>query len=149
MRLSTKGQYGLKALVDLAINGGCGPQSLKCVAERQGLSEHYLEQLIGPLRKAGLVIGVRGAQGGYLLARKADEITVGDVLRVLEGPIAEYSCVHAGEAEAAECRTTCPVYSVWGTVREAVNKAIDGVTLGDLARQARERAESDYPMYHI
>ena len=80
MKLSTKGRYGVKAMFDLALHHGEGPIALKSIAERQGISEHYLEQLIAVLRKAGLVKSVRGAQGGYSLAREPENITVGDII---------------------------------------------------------------------
>ena len=93
MRLSTKGRYGLKAMFDLTVNNGSEPISLNNIAKRQDISEHYLEQLMAILRKSGLVQSVRGAYGGYILARKPSEITVGDILRALEGPIGLVDCV--------------------------------------------------------
>ncbi|HRS21305.1 MAG TPA: Rrf2 family transcriptional regulator, partial [Clostridia bacterium] len=85
MILSTKGRYGLKIMYELALNYGEGPMSLKEVAQRQQLSETYLEQLIAHLKKAGLVKSIRGAQGGYELIRKPEEISVGEIIRTLEG----------------------------------------------------------------
>ena len=87
MKISTKGRYGLTIMMDLAKRFGQGPVPLKSVAERHGLSEHYLEQLIAPLRNAGLVRSVRGAYGGYKLAKDPEEITAGDIIRVLEAPL--------------------------------------------------------------
>ena len=87
MRVSTRGRYGLRAMVDLAANTAGGPVALREIAERQDLSESYLEQVFAALRKAGLVTAMRGPQGGYELGKPAAEITAGDVLRVLEGPI--------------------------------------------------------------
>ena len=83
MKLSTRGRYGIHTMYDLALNGENGPQSIKAIAERGGMPEAYLEQLIAGLKRAGLVTSTRGAQGGYMLARPAEEITVGDVLRAL------------------------------------------------------------------
>lgn len=113
MKLSTKGRYGLKAMYDLALNYGDEPVSLKSIAERQGISENYLEQLMANLRKAGLVRSIRGAYGGYLLSREPSKITVGDVLRALEGPIGLVDCVL--EQDAVKCLKyeNCITRTVW------------------------------------
>jgi Rrf2 family cysteine metabolism transcriptional repressor len=87
LKISTKGRYGLTIMMELATRLGEGPTSLKSIAEKHQLSEHYLEQLVAPLRNAGLVKSVRGAYGGYILSQAAEEISAGDVIRVLEGPI--------------------------------------------------------------
>ena len=87
MKLSTKGRYGLRALIDLARYSEMEPVSISCIAERQNLSERYLEQLMSLLKKAGLIKSIRGAGGGYVLAKDAGEISVGDVLRALEGSL--------------------------------------------------------------
>ena len=91
MRISTRGRYGLRAMVELALAFGQGPVPLKEIATKQGLSEHYLEQLMGSLRKAGIVKSVRGAQGGYQLAKDPAEISTGEVLRVLEDLFHQWS----------------------------------------------------------
>lgn len=125
MKLSTKGRYGITLMIDLGMNHQDGPVSLKSVAERQSLSEHYLEQLIAPLRNAGLVRSIRGAYGGYVLAKQPHEITVGDIVRVLEGPI---TIVDEPESEQAE---------LWEKVRESINSVLDGTTLQDLIDKKR------------
>lgn len=145
MKLSTKGKYGVKALFELAMHEGAGPLSLKAIADRQGLSEHYLEQLAAPLRKAGLITSVRGAQGGYVLSRPADQITVGDVIRVLEGPVGFTDCAIEGESDPANAN--CPVHGVWEKVTRQIVAVIDSITLQDLVDQAR--AEDQNLMYHI
>lgn len=138
LRLSTKGHYGLKAMFDLAQNYGTDPIPLKSVAERQSLSEHYLEQLIAVLRKAGLVNSVRGAQGGYILARDPSEIKVGDVIRALEGPIAPVECVN--ELEPVECDKAdcCITRNVWARLRDSITEVMDSITLADMCRDARQ-----------
>ncbi|OAT85010.1 RrF2 family transcriptional regulator [Desulfotomaculum copahuensis] len=138
MRLSTRGHYGLKAMFDLAQHYGAAPVPLKLIAERQSLSEHYLEQLLGALRKAGLVKSVRGAQGGYMLAREPDRIKVGDVIRVLEGPIAPVDCVN--ETNPAECDQfeCCVTRTVWAKVRDSIAGVLDSISLGDMCRDARQ-----------
>ena len=119
LRLSTKGRYGLKAMFDLAVNHANEPISLKSVAERQNISEHYLEQIIADLRRSGLVRSVRGAYGGYYLARKPSEITIGDILRAVEGPIGLVDCVL--EYDAVECMKyeDCITRIVWEKIRIA------------------------------
>ena len=101
MKLSTRGRYGIHAMYDLARYADCGPQSIKAIAEREGIPEAYLEQLIAVLKREGLVTSTRGAQGGYALSRPASEITVGDVLRALEGELPE---IELPETEMAGAR---------------------------------------------
>lgn len=139
MRLSTRGHYGLKAIMDLALRYGQGPVALRSVAERQGIPAHYLEQLIALLRQAGLVKGVRGAQGGYMLAREPEKIKVGEVIRALEGPLAPVSCVKEGDDPAACERVSyCRARTVWLRVRDALASTLDSISLADLCREAEE-----------
>ncbi|HHV84144.1 MAG TPA: Rrf2 family transcriptional regulator [Tepidanaerobacter syntrophicus] len=135
MKLSTKGRYGLKAMYDLALNYGGEPMPLKNIAERQDISEPYLEQLMAILKKEGLVQSVRGAYGGYLLTREPSKITVGDVLRALEGPIGLVDCVL--EQDAAECEKydSCITRIVWEKIRDSIIKTIDSITLWDMCHE--------------
>ena len=131
MKVSTRGRYGLRAMADLAMAAGDDKcVSLKSVAERQGISEHYLEQLILPLKKAGVVNSMRGAQGGYKLARAAADITVGEILRALEGSLAPVDCIAEGEASCgnADC-DCCPTKQVWGKIYDSLNDVVDSITL--------------------
>ena len=130
MKLSTRGRYGIHAMYDLAENAGAGPQPIKAIAERQQVPEAYLEQLIAVLRKADLVNSVRGAQGGYMLSRDASEITVGQVLRALEGGLALVDCLAEEDACAKAC--SCPTRVVWLKLHEGVNNIVDGITLQDM-----------------
>ena len=130
LKLSTKGRYGIHAMYDLALYGTETPQCIKAIAERQGVPEAYLEQLIGQLRKSGLVKSVRGAQGGYLLARPPAEITVGQVLRTLEGELAVVDCLL--EEDACDKAYACPTRVVWKKVRDGLNEIVDGITLQDM-----------------
>lgn len=148
MKLSTKGKYGVKALFELAMHEGAGPMSLKTIAERQGLSEHYLEQLAAPLRKAGLIVSIRGAQGGYVLSRPSKEITVGDIIRVLEGPIGFTDCSTEGDA-APDCAATCVVHGVWEKVTQQIVNVIDSITLQDLVEQAQAEQAKQNLIYQI
>ena len=148
MRVSTRGRYGLRALVDLAIHATAGPVALREIAERQGVSESYLEQVFASLRKAGLVTALRGPQGGYELGRPAAEITAGDVLRVLEGPISPVHCVDQG-ARDSRCKrgSFCATRGFWEDLRDQVNAFLDGTSLADLANRAPGNSESK--MYYI
>ena len=110
MKLSTKGRYGIHAMYDLALHAQNGPQPIKAIAERQNVPEAYLEQLFGQLRRAGLVLSTRGSQGGYTLSRPAAEISVGDVLRVVEGPLAITDCLSDEALCDRACR--CPTRGV-------------------------------------
>ncbi|MCL0081202.1 Rrf2 family transcriptional regulator [Peptococcaceae bacterium] len=136
MKLSTKGRYGLKAMFDLALHYGDIPIPLKVVAERQCVSENYLEQLIAVLRKAGMVNSVRGAQGGYVLAKKPEQITVGDIIRVMEGSIAPLDCVKEGEAVDCIQFEHCVSRNVWLRVRDSITDVLDTTTLADMCREA-------------
>ncbi|MFX4263193.1 RrF2 family transcriptional regulator [Pelotomaculum propionicicum] len=138
MRLSTRGHYGLKAMFDLAQNYGSGPISLKTVAERQNLSDHYLEQLIAMLKKAGLVKSMRGAQGGYVLAREPSEINVGDIIRALEGPIAPVYCVSEENPGVCDEADYCITRTVWERVRDGLAELLDSISLADMCREAAE-----------
>ncbi|HYE84251.1 MAG TPA: Rrf2 family transcriptional regulator [Clostridia bacterium] len=131
MILSTKGRYGLKMMYELALSYGSGPMSLKEVAQKQQLSETYLEQLIAHLKKAGMVTSVRGAQGGYELSRKPEEITVGEIIRLLEGPLAPSECVLD---DVPECTRAdyCVTRLIWEKIMESINNVIDSITLNDM-----------------
>jgi Rrf2 family protein len=148
--ISTKGRYGTKALFELALRYGAGPLALREIAERQGLSEHYLEQLVAPLRKAGLVQSVRGAQGGYTLARDPASITVGDILRVLEGPVTPTECALENFDFARCCANpdVCPDRDVWIKVRKGIEQVVDNITLADLVEDWQRSGERA-PMYYI
>ncbi|KUO58762.1 MAG: Rrf2 family transcriptional regulator [Gracilibacter sp. BRH_c7a] len=133
MKFSTRGRYGVQIMVDLAQHGTEGPISLKSIADRQKLSEHYLEQLVPELRKAGLVKSIRGSQGGYILAKKPEDIYIGDVIRILEGPIAPVDCTNELDGESC-CEKTdfCITREVWVKVRDSINDVVDSISLADL-----------------
>ena len=130
MKLSTRGRYGIHAMYDLALNYGEPPQCIKAIADRQNIPEAYLEQLIASLRRAELVTSVRGAQGGYRLARPPEEITVGEVLRTLEGGLNLVDCLLEEDACGKSC--ACPSRIVWMKLRDGVNRVVDGITLKDM-----------------
>ncbi|WP_416197861.1 MAG: Transcriptional regulator, BadM/Rrf2 family [Sporanaerobacter sp.] len=132
MKLSTKGRYGLKAMFQLALHYGEGPIPLKNVADEQNISENYLEQLVAVLKKNGLLESVRGAQGGYLLAKSPDEITVGNILRVLEGDMAPADCVLDNEMFKCEKAEYCVTKLVWTRIRDSIDDVVDSITLQDM-----------------
>ena len=137
MVLSTRSRYGLRAMFDLALNYGSGPVALKTVAERQKLPEPYLEQIVIGLRKARLLRGVRGAQGGYILTQPPEKITVGDVIRALETTIAPANCAGDGDGPECELADFCPSRAVWAKIGESINNAMDGITLADMIEDYR------------
>lgn len=139
MKLSTKGRYGVAAMYDLALHYGQGPISLKSVAQRQGISEHYLEQLMGTLRKAGYVKSIRGAQGGYSLTKDPGQITVGNIICIMEGPIAPVDCLLSTDAGHDYCQRAgiCVTRGVWAKVRDSINQVLDSITLADLCREEK------------
>lgn len=138
MKVTTKGRYGLTIMIELAKEYGQGPKSLKSIAQENNLSEHYLEQLAAPLRNAGLVRSVRGAYGGYKLAKEPTEITAGDVIRVLEGPI---TLVEGIEEEKPAQQ------ALWLRIRDAIRGVLDHTTLKDLADSGDNNKEEAYMFY--
>jgi Rrf2 family cysteine metabolism transcriptional repressor len=139
MKISTKGRYGLTIMMELAAKFGEGPISLKSIAERNGLSEHYLEQLVAPLRNAGLVKSIRGAYGGYILSKDPADITSGDIIRILEGPI---SPVDFTEEDDPAKR------NLWLRIRDSIAEVLDSTTLENLITY-REAEKKDSYMFYI
>lgn len=132
MKLSTKGQYGVKAMFDLALHYGDEPISLKSIAERQEISEYYLEQLIAVLRRENLVKSVRGAQGGYVLSKEPSKITVGEILNVLEGPLEISECIVDDERIECSKANYCPTRLIWVKIKNAVNDVVNSISLSDM-----------------
>ncbi|MCI5648514.1 MAG: Rrf2 family transcriptional regulator [Fusicatenibacter sp.] len=135
MKLSTKGRYGLRALIDLASHDSEGAVSIQSISERQGISESYLEQLVRPLRKAGLIESVRGAGGGYVLAKPADSISVGDILRTLEGSLDAVTCPANQENGNCEEADFCVTRFVWQRINDSITNTVDAISLGELVRE--------------
>lgn len=138
MKISTKGRYAVRVMLDLALNDTGGCIKVKDIAGRQGISEKYLEQIIGVLNRAGYVKSARGAQGGYRMAKDPGEYTVGMILRLTEGTMAPVACLEEG-APACERCDTCETLEVWKELYKAVNNVIDNVTVADLAERHRQR----------
>ncbi|MGE5582794.1 MAG: RrF2 family transcriptional regulator [Bacillota bacterium] len=153
MKISTRGEYGIRAMLDIALHDCEGPVALKSISERQEISEPYLEQLIGGLRKAGMVTATRGAQGGYELAKKPSEIRIGDLIRVLEGPIAPVECVREEDDkdDKSGCcsnASRCATRVLWQKLRDSMVEVLDSTTLGDLVRIYQDLNKSE-TMYYI
>lgn len=141
MKLSTKGRYGVAAMYELALRHGSGPISLKSIAANQDISEHYLEQLICTLRNAGFVSSTRGSQGGYILAKDPAEITVGDIITVMEGPIALVDCLLSDAETNSYCKKAgaCVTRNVWAKVCDSINAVLDSITLADLCSEEKKK----------
>lgn len=138
MRLSTRGRYGLKAMFQLALYYGEGPIALKQIADEQNLSESYLEQLFSALRKEGLIKSVRGAQGGYMLSKEPENITVGEIIRCLEGSIAPSDCVLESDGFTCTNENKCVTKTVWMKIKDSIDNVIDGITLQDMINDNAE-----------
>ena len=140
MKISTKGRYGLRTLMDIAAHQGKGPVNLHDMAERLGISAKYLWQIVNLLKTAGFVRGTRGPKGGYVLIRDPGDITLLDVVQVLEGPVSLVECV---DDSACCARTaTCVANSVWAEVSEAVRNALRGLTLAEILRRHADAGNS-------
>lgn len=138
MKISTKGRYGLTIMMELATRFGEGPTSLKSIAEKHQLSEHYLEQLVAPLRNAGLVKSIRGAYGGYILSKTADQISAGDVIRVLEGPISPVDFTEEDDPAKRD---------LWVRIRDSIAIVLDSTTLEDLITYKDQGTNDNYMFY--
>ena len=141
MKLSTKGRYGLRALIDLAVYSGQEAVSIQSIAKRQNISDRYLEQLMGKLRRAGLVVSIRGAGGGYRLARPAGEISVGEVLRALEGDLDAVTCPGTEEGPGCEDADLCVTRYVWKRINDSITQAVDTIMIEQLVEESRRIRE--------
>ena len=142
MKISTKGRYALRLMLDLAMNDTGSPVSLKDVAKRQGISDKYLEQIISVLNRAGYVKSVRGAQGGYMLRKEPEDYTVGMILRLTEGSLAPVSCIEEDEVNC-ERQESCVTLILWKKINDAGSEVVDHTTLQDLVDWQREK-NGDY-----
>jgi Rrf2 family cysteine metabolism transcriptional repressor len=138
LKISTKGRYGLTIMMELANQFGASPTSLKSIAEKHQLSEHYLEQLIAPLRNAGLVKSIRGAYGGYILSRPPEEITSGDIIRVLEGPISPVDFTEEDDPAKRD---------LWMRIRDSIASVLDSTTLAYLIAYQGDGVSDEYMFY--
>lgn len=140
MKLSSRARYGLRALIDLAVHSETENVSISSIAARQNLSEAYLEQLMAKLKRAELVSSTRGAQGGYQLARPAEQISVGDVLRALEGNLDAVQCAGLSE-EGCQGAQLCVSKYVWQKINESIARTVDEIKLNTLVEESRAAQE--------
>lgn len=148
MKISTKGRYGLKAMVDLAVYSMGQPLNLKSIAERQNVSEKYLEHIFSTLKKAGLIKSLKGTQGGYMLAYNSDSITVGRIIKALEGNLSTIDKASTEEGDA-DILDQCITQNVWQKIDESVNELMESITLEDLVNQYKNMSEGAGYMYFI
>ncbi len=147
MKISTKIRYGTRAMLELALNYGKGPVDLKEIAKKEDISLKYLEQVIVPLKAAGLLKATRGSRGGYSLAKPPSEISLSDVVKVLEGPIELVNCIK----DPARCSRSlhCVSRDIWKQATEALENVFDSITFEEMAKRKKEKEEKAPPMYQI
>ncbi len=139
MKLSTKGRYGLRAVLDIAVHADEEAVALSQIAEQQGVSLNYLEQLIAKLKKAGIVKSIRGAQGGYMLAVPMETLSIGDILRALEGDLSPVDCSEIKDGESACSHSdSCVTKYVWKRISNSINDAVDSIMLSELVEESKK-----------
>ena len=143
MKISTKGRYALRMLIDLAEHQHCGFIALKDIADRQHISKKYLEQIIPIFNKTDILKTSRGSQGGYMLSKSPDKYTVGEILRLTEGSLAPVDCLNQDPIDC-ERSGECPTLPVWQGLNRVINEYLDGITLQDILDQQRERYTNNY-----
>jgi len=143
LKISTKGRYGLRALIDLAQYSEIEPVSISSIATRQGISERYLEQLMTLLKKAGLIKSIRCAGGGYVLAKEMGDISVGDVLRALEGSLEPVECAAYHQTDSCEAAGGCVTKYVWQRINESINRTVDEISLKQLVEESKNVQEKN------
>jgi Rrf2 family transcriptional regulator, iron-sulfur cluster assembly transcription factor len=142
VKISTQIRYGLRSLCDIAYNSAGSPAQVRCISERQGISPRYIEQIFQRLKRAGIIKSVRGPAGGYYLARPPEEISVGDVIRAVDGTDIQLvfcSGEKRGPKKACERHGKCVVSDVWGEASKRLMEYFNSVTLYDICAEARER----------
>jgi Rrf2 family protein len=147
MKLSTRGRYGVRALLDLAVHQDEGLILLKDIARRQEVSLAYLEHLIAPLIAGGLVKSTRGARGGVLLLKQPSEIKLSEVVQLLEGSIAPVDCVN--DPKVCHRSASCVTRDIWSELKNAMSQVLDSTTLQDLVERQRQKGQAETEMYHI
>jgi len=149
MRFSAKSEYGVRALLEIAMHQAPGPLKVKEISARQMIPERFLEQVMASLKKAELVESVRGAQGGYVLARPAGHITLADVIQAVEGPVTLMDCIGKDDESRCEQVDLCVVRDAWRDVQSTIVEALDSVTIEEMCRRRREKEAQRKHMYHI
>lgn len=142
MKISTRGRYALRMMLDMALSDSDKPVRVRDIAKRQDISEKYMEQIMSILNKAGFVRSIRGPQGGYFLAKKPEDYTVGMILRLTEGSLFPVECLENTDGRCSR-QEDCVTYLLWKKLDEAIRSVVDTVTLEDLVNWSRERGQ-DY-----
>lgn len=143
MKISTKGRYALRLMLDLTENQNDGYVALKDIAERQNISKKYLEQIVPMLNKSGVLRTTRGFQGGYKLAKAPDKYTVGDILRITEGSLAPVACLDYEPNTCEKCEN-CPTLPMWQGLYKTITDYLDSITLQDIIDSDRARKTDEY-----
>jgi Rrf2 family protein len=144
MSVSSKCYYAIRAVYALAERGGTLPMKIAEIADREQIPIRFLEVILNQLKGGGFVKSRRGAEGGYQLARAADEITIGEIMRFVDGPIAPVNCVSQSRPKECEFHGECHFFCFWGRVREAISGVVDQTSFADLLKENRERKHKDY-----
>ena len=146
MKLSTRARYGTRALLDLAIHYNNEPVQLKDIAHRQEISLNYLEQIIAPLIRAGIVRSIRGARGGVQLAKQTREVKLSDVMRILEGSISPVECLE--NPKSCSRSRYCATYDIWSEMKQAMDSVLESTTLQDLVEQQQRKGQPEEATHH-
>ena len=147
MKLSTRGRYATRALLDLALHQGEGPALLKDIAQRQQISLRYLEHLITPLIAGGILRSTRGARGGVWLTKSPEEIRLSEVIQLVEGPLSIVECIN--NPEICSRSAFCVTRDVWSELKKAMNGVLESTTLQDLVERQRQKGQVGTTMYYI
>ncbi len=147
MKLSTRGQYGTRALLDLALHHGEGPILLKDIAQRQQISLQYLEHLISPLIAGGIVRSTRGAKGGFWLVKSPEQVKLSEVIQLLEGSLALVDCVN--NPDTCQRAKSCVTRDIWGEMKRAMDGVLESTTLRDLVERQKKKEHPEGAMYYI
>jgi Rrf2 family transcriptional regulator, cysteine metabolism repressor len=147
MKISTKIRYGTRAMLELACRYGEGPVELKEIAKKENISAKYLEQVIIPLRTGGLVKSIRGSKGGYSLAKPPSEVSLNDVIEILEGPLNLVDCLQ--DPNACPMSPSCATRDIWQEVSHAINGIFHSINFEEMVNRKREKERSTHPTYQI
>ncbi|MHC1694716.1 MAG: Rrf2 family transcriptional regulator [Eubacteriales bacterium] len=143
MKISTKGRYALRMMIDIARQEGGEWISIKDISERQGISVKYLEQIVTQLTKSGMLLSSRGSQGGYMLSRTPDKYTIGEILRAMEGNLAPVACLENND-NLCERKDICPTLDFWSGLYKTINNYVDSYTLKDLMDKDAALRSTEY-----
>ena len=147
MKLSTRGRYGTRALLELALHQGEGPVPLKDIAQRQQISLQYLEHLITPLIAAGIVLSTRGPRGGVSLAKPPEAVRLSEIIQLLEGSIAPVECINS--PGVCSRSGSCATRDIWSEMKEAIDSVLESTTLQDLVERQKRKEQPEAEMYYI